>query len=266
MDAPTAIITKGDLLSLQLPATIDEVIAQLEKIIIYCKANNSCAGYFAVLYHKVTRKVKDCINNKEFKDGVRMERLDVTFANRYLIAFYAWMSGKPTTSSWKIAFDVVAPNRSLVLQHLLLGMNAHINLDLGIATTAVMQESALEDIHSDFNTINSILGSMIDNIEVCLTKVNPLMRLLNLNIYKYDEMLVQFSINTARDGAWVFAQQLAGKKNNDFDNCVDIRDAGIQQIGNSIANPRGFLLRFIAGLIRLFEKKSVSAVMDLLGG
>ncbi len=246
-------------------STIDEVIAQLEKIIIYCKTNNSCAGYFAVLYHKVTRKVKDCIINKEFEDGARMERLDVAFANRYLIAFYDWIAGKPTTNSWKIAFDAIAQNKSLVLQHLLLGMNAHINFDLGIATTAIMEGSALEDIHHDFNTINSILGSMIDNVEDCLTKVNPLMRLLNLNIYKYDEMLVQFSINTARDGAWVFAQQLAGKKNNDYDDCVNTRDASIQQIGNSIANPRGFLLRFIAGLIRLFEKKSVSAVIDFLG-
>lgn len=265
MNAPKEIVTKNDLMLLQLPETIDEVIAQLEKIIIYCETNNSCAGYFAVLYHKVTRKVKDCIGNKEFGDGVRMEHLDVTFARRYLIAFYAWIAGKPTTNSWKIAFDAIAPNKSLVLQHLLLGMNAHINLDLGIATTALMEGSVLEDIHNDFNTINSILGSMIDNIEDCLTKVNPLMRLLNLNIYKYDEMLVQFSINTARDGAWVFAQQLAGKKDNDFDSCVNTRDASIQQIGTSIANPRGFVLKFIAGLIRLFEKKNVSAVMNLLG-
>ena len=50
-----------------------------------------------------------------------------------------------------------------------------------------------------------------------------------------------------------------------INDCVNTRDTSIQQIGNSIANPRGFLLRFIAGLIRLFEKKSVTAVIDLLG-
>jgi len=265
MHAPTGLITKDDLISLQLPATIDEVIAQLEKIIIYCQTNNNCAGYFAVLYHKVTCKVRECININDFEDGLRMERLDVTFANRYLIAFYDWIAGKPTTNSWKIAFNAIAPDKSLVLQHLLLGMNAHINLDLGIATTSVMEGSVLEDIHKDFDIINSILSSMIDNIEDCLTKINPLMRLLNLHIYKYDEMLVQFSIKTARDGAWVFAQQLNGKKGNDYNGCVNTRDVSIQQIGNSIANPRGFLLRLIVGLIRLFEKKSVSAVMNFLG-
>lgn len=265
MNAPPEIVTKNDLLLLQLPSTIDEVITQLEKIIIYCEINNNCAGYFAVLYLRVTSKVKDCINNKDFEDGVRMERLDVTFANRYLDAFYSWIAGKQATNSWKIAFDSVAQNKSLVLQHLLLGMNAHINLDLGIATVAVMEGFSLDGIHNDFNTMNSILASMTDNMEDCLTKVNPLMKLLNLKIYKYDEMLVQFSISAARDGAWIFAQQLSGKKGNDYKNCISARDDSIQQLGSSIANPRGFLLKFIVKIIRLFEKKNVAAAIKLLG-
>ena len=132
MNASPEIVTKNDLLLLQLPATIDEVIAQLEKIITWCEINNNCAGYFAVLYYKVTCKVKEGINNKDFEDGVRMEHLDVAFASRYLDAFYSWIAGKQTTNSWQVAFDSVSENTSLVLQHLLLGMNPHINLDLGL--------------------------------------------------------------------------------------------------------------------------------------
>ncbi|MGH2648290.1 MAG: DUF5995 family protein, partial [Ginsengibacter sp.] len=106
--------------------------------------------------------------------------------------------------------------------------------------------------------------SMTDNVEECLTKINPLMRLLNLNIYKYDEMLVQFSITIARDGAWGFAQQLSGKADSDYDNCIRTRDISIQQLGNNIANPRGFLLRLVVKIIRLFEKKNVAKVIKLL--
>ncbi len=94
------------------------------------------------------------------------------------------------TASWQIAFKHASDNTFLVLQHLLIGMNAHINLDLGIASSKVMEGFALDDIHNDFNTINNLLGAMIDNMEDCLTKVNPLMRLLHLNWFKYDEMLV----------------------------------------------------------------------------
>lgn len=265
MNAPPEIVTKNDLLLLQMPTTIEEVIAQLEKIIAWCEINNNCAGYFAVLYHKVTCKIKDGINNKDFEDGVRMGHLDVVFASRYLDAFYSWIAGKQTTSSWQVAFDSVSENTLLVLQHLLLGINAHINLDLGIATVLIMRGFSLGDIHNDFNTINSLLASMIDNMEDCLTKVNPLLKLLDLKIYNYDEMLVQFSISTARDGAWSFAQELSGKTGADYENCTHTRDERIAQLGSSIAKPRGVLLKFIVKLIRLFEKKNVATVTKLLG-
>ena len=265
MDTSVNKVTKDDLLLLKTPVTIDEVIFQLEQIIAYCEINNSRAGYFAVLYYKTTCRVKECINNKDFEDSIRMEKLDVAFANYYLSAFYLWLNGKPTPASWKIAFDSFADKSTLVIQHLLLGMNAHINLDLGVATGAIMKGALLEGIHNDFNTINSILASMINNIEDCLTKVNPLMRLLNLKVFKYDEMLVEFSIATARDGAWSFAEELSLKENADYDNCVHSRDERIQQLGSSIAKPRGFLLKFIVKLIRLFEKKNVAAIIKILG-
>lgn len=258
-------VTKNDLLSFKLPASIDEVIVQLENIIDYCETSNSSAGYFAVLYHKVTCKVKECISDKDFEDGVRMEKLDVMFASRYLNAFYLWLDNKSTSESWKVAFDAIADKSILVIQHLLLGMNAHINLDLGISTGDVMKGTLLEEIHNDFNTINSILGSMINSIEGCLTSVNPLMKLLDLDIFNYNEMLVQFSITIARDGAWKFAEELSGKIEADYENCILERDQRIQQLGISIQKPQGFFLRFIVRLIRLFEKKKVKSIIDLLG-
>ncbi len=265
MDTSLHTVTKNDLLLLKIPVTIDEVIFQLEQIIAYCEINNSPAGYFAVLYHKVTCRVKECINNKDFEDGIRMEKLDVAFAARYLSAFYLWLDGKPTSASWKVAFDSVADRSALVIQHLLLGMNAHINLDLGIATGIIMKGVLLEGIHNDFTTINSILAAMIDNIEGCLTEINPLMKLLDLKVFKYDEMLVDFSIATARDGAWSFAEDLSLKENADYDDCIRARDERIQQLGASIARPRGFLLRTIVKLIMLFEKKNVTDVIKKLG-
>lgn len=265
MDAAPKTVTKNDLLQLKLPTTIDEVISQLELIISYCEINNSPAGYFAVLYHKVTCRVKECIAKKDFEDGIRMEKLDVIFATRYLIAYYLWLDGKPVPASWKIAFDAFSDNSTLVIQHLLLGMNAHINLDLGVSTGLIMQGLLLEGIHNDFNMINAILASMIDNIEDCLTTINPLMKLLSLKIYKYDEMLVGFSISTARDGAWSFAEDLSNKKDLDYENCIKARDKRIYQLGTSIAKPRGLILKFVAKLIRLFEKKNVAEVIKKLG-
>lgn len=258
-------ITKSELLQAGLPSSIDEVILRLEKIITYCEMNNNCAGYFAMLYHKVTCKIRDCITSKDFEDGARMERLDVGFANRYLEAFYLWIDGKPTSDSWKVAFDAVADKPELVIQHLLAGMNAHINLDLGIATANIMHGFLLDDIHDDFNTINSILGLMIDNIVDCLTKINPLMNLLKLDIYKVDDMLVKFSLVTARDGAWQFATEFSSKTGDDCENCIHARDLRIAQLGQSITMPDSLLLKFIVRIIRIFEKKNVAKVIQQLG-
>lgn len=104
MKVSQGVLTKDDLLFSKLPVSINEVIARLEKTIAWCKINNNCAGYFAVLYHKVTCKVKDCIADKNFEDGLRMEKLDVIFASRYLDTFYLGLNEKPTTQIMESCF------------------------------------------------------------------------------------------------------------------------------------------------------------------
>ncbi|NIR65754.1 MAG: hypothetical protein GWN00_24945 [Aliifodinibius sp.] len=96
-------------------------------------------GYFAALYRKVTIRVKE-----EFEDPERMERLDVLFANRYLEAFEQYHTRKETTVSWKLAFDTCKRWRPIVLQHLLLGMNTHIRLDLGVAAAETANRGQFE--------------------------------------------------------------------------------------------------------------------------
>jgi Family of unknown function (DUF5995) len=57
--------------------TIDDIILSLQNIISKCTATNSCLGYFANLYLKVTQSVKDGIASGQFQDGPRMEKLDI---------------------------------------------------------------------------------------------------------------------------------------------------------------------------------------------
>jgi hypothetical protein len=83
----------------------------------------------------VTRTVRQRIGTGYFADDARMEVMDVTFAGRYLTAFQQWRVGDPAISAcWKVAFDAVADPTLVILQNLLVGMNAHITYDLGIAT------------------------------------------------------------------------------------------------------------------------------------
>nr|WP_299454970.1 DUF5995 family protein [uncultured Microscilla sp.] len=108
--------------------TIDEVITQLDDIINISKQTKSPLGYFASLYQKVTIKVKEGIAQNFFEDGARMEKLDVIFANRYLAAYEAYNNGQQVTQSWQRAFAMASRYWPIVLQHLLMGMNAQLTL------------------------------------------------------------------------------------------------------------------------------------------
>lgn len=254
----TATVTAPALAPVYTPAaTIDEVIAQLETVIAWCKTNNSRAGYFAMLYYCVTCRVKKGIQNNEFENGPRMERLDVLFANRYLQAWHDWRSGGKPTASWAIAFKATAEVPGIVLQHLLLGINAHINLDLGIATVETVNGQPLDGIQKDFNAINTLLASMIGATKECLTQINPLMYLLKLQKGNLDDLLVQFSIDEARKGAWAFATLLSGTSGADYNACISARDSKIAELAQNLAYPDSGLLRFTVKIIRLFEHKDI---------
>jgi hypothetical protein len=243
--------------------TIDDILTQLQQIIDESVRTGDHAGYFAALYYKVTSRVRDGINNGEFEDGARMEKLDVLFASRYLDAFTQWRKGQQPTASWQIAFESTKRSSVLVLQHLLLGMNAHINLDLGIAAAEIAGQYPLENIHKDFNAINTIISSLTYEVLNELTQVSPLLSLLGLHAGNNDSILIQFSIDNARDGAWCFAEELVEKKGPDYDACIAVRDNSIQQLAGELIHQKG-LIRFTIWLIHIFEWKNPRKILNVL--
>jgi hypothetical protein len=245
--------------------TIDEVISQMEVIISHSINSNSRAGYFAALYYKVTCRVKQGIQAGEFEDGARMEQFDVTFANRYLAAYGEWANKKPVTSqSWKIAFDALTKPTVLVLQHLLLGMNAHINLDLGVAVVelAKTQNRPLQDLHNDFNTINTILAALTYQVINELDQVSPLLSLAGLHS-KNDSLFIQFAMNNARDGAWCFAEDLYPRTDASYTDAITQRDKDIYQLGGGIIEVEG-LLKITVFIIYLFGYKNPARIIEVL--
>lgn len=243
--------------------TIDEVLQQLETIIADSIKTNNRTGYFAALYYKVTKSVKDGIVNGHFEDGGRMEQLDVNFANRYLAAYDQWKKGLSPTASWRVAFETAEKARPLVLQHLLLGMNAHINLDLGIAAAETMTGRDLDAISNDFDSINTVIASLTYEVIGEINRVSPLLSLMGLHATNYNSILIQFSIGNARDGAWRFAEELFAQSGERYQNCINERDANIALLGESLvhANP---MLRFTLWVIHLFEWKRPAKVINAM--
>lgn len=246
-----------------LPTNIHEVVLALEQIMDACERSKNRLGYFAALYHKVTCRVRDGIVANEFEDGARMERLDVIFANRYIHAWRRMEAGETPTASWAVAFGAGKSSQTLVLQHLLLGMNAHINLDLGIAAVEAAGAAGLAAIRKDFNAINGVLAMLTNDVMSSLRRVSPLLSLMGLHATRYNSILIQFSISNARDGAWCFAEELYGKKGADYTDVSFARDKTISELANGLIRVKG-LMRLTLWVIHLFEWRNPARVIRIL--
>lgn len=241
--------------------TINEVLSRMDEIVAECEQKNSRIGYFAILYRQVTRRIKKGIELQEFEDNPRMERLDVLFAGRFIDAYDTWKSGQEPTKSWEIAFEASKSSSYLVLQHLFLGINAHINLDLGISAAETVGSEPLEGIQKDFNQINSILAELVDGVKANISKVSPVFGLLIPLAKGRDEMLLNFSIQLARDGAWKYAGEYYSGV--DREALIKDRDLNISSLANKLIRP-GKFLSFIVKVIGFAEWKSVSNTMNQL--
>lgn len=243
--------------------TIQDVLDQLETIINNERAVRSPLGFFAALYHQVTTQVQHGIARGFFDDGARMEQLDVVFANFYLNAYHAWRHHRPVAQSWRQAFKHEKDDDQIILQHVLLGINAHINLDLGHAAATIAPGAQLETLKQDFDKIHAILADLLDPVENVIGCFSPLIGILDQIGGKNDEALAGFSIGLARASAWSQAQLLAKVDPAHRAALVTHFDEKAAFLGKTIAQP-GHLLTIGFRLIRSVESRDVVAVIDAL--
>lgn len=249
-----------------MPAqTIDEVITALDAIIASAIEQRSRLGFFAVLYREVTVQVKIGIAAHRFEDGARMERLDVLFANRYLEAYENFQNGLPASACWEAAFHAAAAWRPLILQHLLLGMNAHINLDLGVAAAQTAPGAALPGLKRDFDEINRILLSLLDEVQAKIDRLSPWLNWLDHIGGRVDETLFNFSLKIARGSAWKVAARFASLAVEQHPQEILALDEKVTKLARKILSP-GWLISSAALLIKLREQEDVSYIISILKG
>lgn len=244
-----------------IPAkTIDEVLAELDRIIEQTVAENNFLGIFAYVYRRTTAQIKRAIQEKQFEDNERMELLDVAFANFYLTAYQNYENNESCSASWKIAFDS-KNDKITILQHLMLGMNAHINLDLGIAAATFATGINLPELKNDFMKVNQILNDLTNEMQDRVSKVSWFMVLLDWLGKNTDELIINFSMVKAREQAWKLACRLADADKTDSISIISDTDQIIAKFGEVVKNPPGNLLKMALKIIGLFEVKNVKTII-----
>jgi len=235
----------------------------LAGIVARARAANSSLGYFPALYRQVTLAVRDGIARGFFDDGPRMQRLDTVFANRYLAAYQAFLAGARPASCWELAFSATRGDRLIILQDLLVAINAHVNFDLGIAAAEVCPGEAIASLHGDFDKINQLLGKLLPVAEAAIGRFSPLIGLLDQIGGRDETQVLDFSLDAARDDAWNHALVLAHLPRSVWPPAVAALDAKVTFLGKLIAEPGGLAGKAVE-MIRLTESLDRAAVIAVL--
>ena len=242
--------------------TIDEVIVLLKAIIETEREKSSTMAYFTILYHDVTVAVREAIVAKRFEDNARMEKLDVIFANHYFDAYEGYQHNQEISHSWQLAFESSHLFAPTILQHILLGMNAHINFDLSQAVIDTAP-TEIETLEHDFMLVNTILSEQVDAVQDKLANIWPSMRLLDWIAGKTDEAIIDFSMQKAREAAWENATTLFKMREEERKAYRLKMDRKGVYYGEKVINPP-YIVRGVTFFIRVFEGFNVQKKIERL--
>ena len=206
--------------------TIEEVITKLDEIIAWSIKNNSPIGYFACNYRSMTIAVLDGVKKKKFEDGKRMITLDLEFANRYFEALENYQNNRKCSNAWFTAFEAAKNKDLLIMQHILLGINAHINLDLGVSAASIMPYRKVNALKNDFDKINEVIASINQKVQDSLSKICYPIELVDQISKGQDNVMLDFAISKARQTSWASAYILSNS-------ILFIRPALINTIDNA---------------------------------
>lgn len=242
---------------------INNVLDELDAIISDCIATNNRMGLFAYIYRRTTFEIASEIKLGNFQDNQLLEVFDVEFANLYLDAHKAYKSKQPLSSSWAFAFDNTKESLTIV-QHIMLGMNAHINLDLAVAAANTMSNRQILDIQNDFNKVNDILFQITNELQDRLSRVSPLLFFLDLVGDNNDEKIIDFSMRKARQQSWNSANLLWSIGESHHDQAISNMDQLVLKLSECIKSPKSRIVRFFLNIIQKFETKEVGSIISKL--
>ncbi|HEX6306396.1 MAG TPA: DUF5995 family protein [Anaerolineales bacterium] len=169
---------------------------------------------FLNCYMFMTRNMLAAIESGEFHDPAWIRQLLHRFADYYFEALEAYEKRSPKTPKvWRRVHDVTQEEPIAVLQHLLLGINAHINYDL-VLTLVELLEGEWKGLdkpmralrYADHCHVNAIIARTIDSVQDQVVEIFvPKMDLVDRLLGPFDEWMASRLITHWREEVWQHA-------------------------------------------------------------
>ena len=243
--------------------TVEELFAQFDAVVAWATDSQQRIGYFAAVHRNTVHAIYDAIEQGEFQNADRMQRLLVTFGSRFLDAVAHWRAGGTPSRSWVLAFGVSGDAELIILQHLLVAFNAHIRLDLGIAAATVAPGAEIADLGADFVTVNNVLDTLVDISRLDTDKLSPCIREID-RLGLLDDDLVELVLKDVREHAWSFAERLASAPAAQWPPLIAERDAWVAEFAAPVLKPEWLIADLLRDVVLPAENHEVDEVISTL--
>jgi len=148
---------------------------------------------------------------------------------------------------------------------MLAGVNAHIDLDLGIAASEIAPGAQIESLHADFDTVNAVLASQVRGVLDQIDSLSPVLADLYDVLMQHEIDLIDEALIVFRDGAWRFATLLAGEPSILHPATIMVKDLEVAKLGTLILYPPPILAAIVA-VIASKESRDVVHNIEILDG
>lgn len=185
----------------------------VDKMLVIAKgfeAEKDNRTIFLYCYSMMTGNMLKSIEQNKFYDNEWVNQLLHRFAEYYFDALSCYDCGTEVPAVWREVHKAAATKNLHVIQHLLLGVNAHINYDLVLSMYDMLSpewkglsDEMREKRYQDHCLVNAIIGDTIDKVQdEVVEKYSPLMKVIDRIMGRLDENLLLKLITEWRDSVW----------------------------------------------------------------
>ena len=185
----------------------DAMAAQVEQ----WRGCNDRRAIFLDCYLHMTRNMLAALEAGEFHDTAWVGALLQRFAGHYFAALHFYeQESAAAPAVWRITHDAAREPQTMTLQHLFLGVNAHINYDLVLTVVEMlaaewptMDEDARSRCRADYSHVNQVIAHTIDAVQdEVVEPATPPLKFLDDLLGPLDEWATEQVIVAWRDEVW----------------------------------------------------------------
>jgi hypothetical protein len=203
------------------PTSVTEALAALEAVTARLFEAGDQRAAFPDIYAIITRRVAESValgRGAFFLEPQWISRLAGRFCERYLETLRWSLRSEPQdTGAWSVAYACCEIGDMLPVNHVMLGLSAHINYDLALGLAANIAElgggddaTMLARYKHDHDAVNHLLrASVPEAFDHLVTKHRcPASRMLYRRAYAAAEWLAMMMLTTWRERVWGDAMDL----------------------------------------------------------